>query len=306
MSDILGTAEPVATPSLEVEPVGQAITEAVNDQHNQAANAEFLSSLPEALRDMPQIKSIKGAADLATQFVNQQSLIGNSLRIPTADTSEEQTASFYQKLSEVPGVVRMPGEGADEAVMNEFYGKMGVPATPNEYQVSLPEGATLEPEFLQQATASAHALKLSNTQLNQVLNDEIANREQALVDHSNYIDNSKLALKALWSSDYENRVAGATNALRIYKQEMPDHAAELDQFANNPIFVKLLSDVAEQMKETGHAGMQAAGNYGLNVEEAKMKQQEIMSNPKHPYFQGSKDAVDYMLKLNEIIAGATV
>lgn len=288
------------------EPVGQAVTGAIKEAADQAANAEFLGTLPEALRDIPAMKSIKGAGDLATQFVNQQALLGNSLRIPTEDTADDQRESFYRKLNEVPGVIRVPSEGADDAQMTEFYGKLGVPATPNEYNVQVPEGKTVDADFLQAATEQAHAMKLTNNQLNHLIGKEIEAGEAAQLAKLDYIDASKIALKAIWSSDYEARVAGATNAFNLYKQEMPEYADELAQFADNPIFVKLLSDVAVTMSEKGHAGMQSAANYGMTVDEAMMKRSEIMDNAKHPYFNGDQDSINYMLKLNEIIAGGAV
>jgi hypothetical protein len=274
---ILDTAAPaVAAPPTDsslVEPVGETVANAISDQQADVANKEFLGQLPEALREMPALKSVKGAADLATQFVNQQALLGNSLRIPTEDTGEEQRNEFYNRLTEVPGVVRLPGEDADESVQREFLSKLGVPATPQEYQIQLPEGQTLEDDYLQVATERAYELGLSSKQLNKVFQRELAEREQAAIDQANYVEQSVVQLKSIWGSDYENRVAGASNALRIYKDEMPEYAAELEAYANNPLVIKLLSDIGETMQEKGHAGMQAANNYGMTVSDAKMKKE---------------------------------
>jgi hypothetical protein len=87
---------------------------------------------------------------------------------------------------------------------------------------------------------------------------------------------------------------------------MPQYAAELESYANNPLIIKLLSDVGETLQEKGHAGMQAANNYGMTVSDAKMKKEEIMTNPDHPYHNGETEAVTYMYKLQEIIASANL
>jgi hypothetical protein len=291
----------------KVDPEGgsRQVSEALKDKAAQAANAQLLAGLPEEIRDHQSLKSVKGVEDLATQFVNQQSMIGNSLRIPTKDTSEEATAAFYKKLMDVPGVVRLPGEDADEAVWSEFNAKVGVPATADEYSIQLPEGTTLEPEFLQEATTTAHALSLNNKQLNAILKTEIESRAAAAEAHENYVIESKQALKSVWSDDYDNRIAGASQAYRLYKQDFPEYAAELESVKDNPIFVKLLSDIAGAMQEAGHAGIQAASNYGMSVEDAKIKRAEIQNNKNHDYFKGDEEAVNYMLKLNQIIAGAS-
>lgn len=297
-------AAPTESGSVVQEPVGQAVTQAIADQKTGEASKVFLDSLPESLRGHESLKTVKGTADLATQFINQQSLIGNSLRIPTEDTAEEQRNAFYSKLSEVPGVVRLPGEDADDAQQREFLSKIGVPATPNEYKLEAPEGYTPDQEYIQNATQKAHELNLSNKQFNEFIKMEAEAEKAAQIAQQEYIESAKNTLKSIWSNDYDNRVAGATNAMRVYREEMPEFAAELDAISSNPLFVKILSDLGQQLQERGHAGMQSAGNYGLTVEDAKLKISEIMSNPDHPYFKGDQEQISYMLKLNEIVAGS--
>ena len=305
LSDDIADAANPAENKIDPEGGSRQVSDALAEKAAQAANADMLAGLPESIRDHQSLKSVKGVEDLATQFVNQQSMIGNSLRIPSKDTDAETTEAFYKKLTDVPGVVRLPGEDADESVWGEFNAKVGVPATADEYKVQLPEGTTLEPEFLQQATTAAHSLQLSNKQFNIALQQEVAQRAANEEAHENFVNGSKQALKSIWSDDYETRVSGATQAYRLYKQDFPEYADQLDAVKDNPIFIKLLSDVAGAMQESGHAGMQAAGNYGMSVEDAKLKRSEIQNNREHDYFKGDEEAVNYMLKLNQIIAGAS-
>lgn len=303
---IMGDVQPTDTePTVTQEPISPAITDALKDKEHQTANTAFLDTLPEALREVPVLKSVKDASDLATQFVNQQQMLGNSLRIPTEDTAEEQKEAFYQKLKDVPGVIRVPGEGAKEEEVKQFKQQLGVPETPDSYNIKVPEGTTLEANYIQDVTKRGHELGLTNEQLNKVVADDLAHQAKANEEYTTYVNKSREALKSIWSSDYETRVAGATNAMRIYSQEMPEYAEELKSMADNALFVKIMADLGEKLQEKGHAGMQTAGNYGMNVDEAKEKISEIMSNPDHPYFQGDKDAVERMLKYNEIVAGAS-
>ena len=305
LSDDIADAGKPAADKIDPEGGSRQVSQAIADKAAQAANEQMLKGLPETLRDHQSLKSVKGVEDLATQFVNQQSMIGNSIRIPTKDTDEETANAFYKKLMDVPGVVRLPGEDADEAVWAEFNSKVGVPPTADEFKIQLPEGATLEPEYLQQATKTAHALNLNNNQLNTLLKNELETRAANEEAYENFVIESKTALKAVWSDDYDNRVAGASQAFRLYTKEMPEYAEQLQAVKDNPIFVKLLSDVAGAMQEAGHAGIQAASNYGMSVEDAKIKRSEIQNNRNHDYFKGDEEAVNYMLKLNQIIAGAS-
>ena len=293
------------TGSPDVEPVGKAVTDAIVSDKNAELNKTFLGTLPEELRGHTSLKNIKGTSDLATQFVNQQSLIGSSLRVPTDDSSTEQKEEFYKKLDEVPGVVRIPADDADEGVYREFLTKLGVPGTPDEYKVVVPEGQTFEDGYLKRTTQRAFDLGLNNNQLNKIIADEIADEKALDISNQEYIEASKVTLKSIWSQDYNNRVAGAINAMRVYKEEMPEAAIELEQVANNPLFIKILSDLGEHLNEQGHAGMQSGGNYGMSVDDAKMKMSEIRGNPDHVFHKGDEEAVNYMLKLNEILAGAS-
>ena len=80
MSEGIMGVDPAVDPAI-AKPVAPAVVDALNEQQHAQANSEFLKSLPEALRETPSLKNVKGVEDLATQFVNQQSLLGNSLRI---------------------------------------------------------------------------------------------------------------------------------------------------------------------------------------------------------------------------------
>jgi len=304
MPDPILTPEPVSTTQTK-EPISPAITDALADKTFQESNTAFLETLPEALRDVPSMKGVKDATDLATQFVNQQNLLGSSLRIPTEDTSAEQKESFYQKLVDVPGVIRVPGDGASEEQIKQFKSQLGVPETPDSYSIKVPEGTQLDAEYIQSVTKRGHELNLTNDQLNKIVADDLAQQASTAEAYTDYVNKSREALKSIWSSDYDTRVAGATNAMRIYAQQMPEFSDELQSVADNPLFVKMLSDLGENLQEKGHAGMQTAGNYGMSVEEAQEKISEIMSNDNHPYFQGDKDAVERMLKYNEIVAGGS-
>lgn len=285
-----------------VEGPGKQVTDALNEQAAASDNKAFLESFPPTLRDTPTLKNVRNTEDLATQFINQQSLLGNSLRIPTEDTGEDKKREFYEKLTEVPGVVKLPGDNADDSEKREFLSKLGVPNTPQEYNIKLEEGQELDDEFLKSGRERAHELGLTNEQLNKVIQQEIKDREALAFAHNQAVEQTTVQLKSMWGADYDTRVAGASSAFRVLSQEMPEAAKELQSVANNAMFIKMLSDIGETLQEKGHAGMQAAGNYGMSVNDAKMKKEEIMENPDHPYHQGADEAVQYMLKLHEIIA----
>ena len=265
----------------------------------------FAEMLPEALKESPALKGVKDVADLATQFVNQQSLIGNSVRIPTEDSGTDQVNAFYAKLADVPGVVRLPGDEADAETQRAFLDKTGVPRTAAEYKLNAPEGVTLDAQYTQRLTENGIALNWSNDQINKVLTMELEGQQTADEAATVYATQSQAALKAIWGADYDVRAAGAKNAYRILTEEMPEHADGLAQVATNPIIVKMLSDINETLQEKGHVGTQGSPNYGMTVGDAKAKKEEIMGNREHLYHKGGKEAIAYMRTLNQTIIGVT-
>ena len=70
---------------------------------------DWRSAIPEDVRGSPSLQNIESIEDLATQFVNAQGLIGNSIRIPSDNASDEDRAAFRQKLLEKVEVSVSPG-----------------------------------------------------------------------------------------------------------------------------------------------------------------------------------------------------
>src|SRR3990170_781823 len=81
--------------------------------------ADWRTGLPDDLRSHTALADIKDVGGLAKSFVNAQSLIGRSVRIPGEDASAEDREAFYQSLTKVPGVARLP-DGNDEKAWAQF------------------------------------------------------------------------------------------------------------------------------------------------------------------------------------------
>lgn len=106
---------------------------------------DWRSMLPEDLRNSPALKDFTSIDKLAKSFVDTQSMVGNSIRIPGPDAGEDAWKEFNKKLIDrVPGMYYMPEEKAD---IDALFRKLGAPEKPEEYenpQLELPEGTELQ------------------------------------------------------------------------------------------------------------------------------------------------------------------
>lgn len=109
--------------------------------------ADWRAALPPELRDAPALKDTKDIAGLAKQFVDVQTHLGNSIRIPGENAGEADVKAFHEKLVQrVPGLYYFPKEG-DEQATAALFEKLGRPKEPKDYEVVVPKDGTEVPGF---------------------------------------------------------------------------------------------------------------------------------------------------------------
>lgn len=122
--------------------------------------SDWRSQLPDELKVAPALKDTKDLPSLAKQFVDLQSHLGASIRIPGQDAGEQDWAAFNKKLLEkVPGLVNLPKDDKPES-WAPIFAKLGRPEKPEEYEIPVPEGQAELKEF----RAWAHEIGLTKTQ----------------------------------------------------------------------------------------------------------------------------------------------
>ena len=91
-------------------------------------------SVDESYRDS--VKDFKDINGLVKSYQSAQSMLGSSIRIPTDDASKEAKDEFYSRLSQVPGLTRLPNKDDPEA-MNQFYNSLGRPESKDGYKIAI-------------------------------------------------------------------------------------------------------------------------------------------------------------------------
>ncbi len=264
----------------------------------------FHESLSEDIRDNPTLKDIKDVNTLAKSYIDAQSYVGSSVRIPGEDASDEAREEFYGKLTQVPGVVRLPKD-EDKDAWSSFYTRLGKPESAMGYKYELPESEFASQEALVNFHQEAFDLNLTNSQVKGIVSHrlkELAKDKQVYEDR---VEGTTSIMKKEWGADYENRLAGAKSMLRVMKEKFPDFKTRgLDAiFESSPIVQAVMSELGEHYKEQGHVDFKGTNNYGVSPNDAKIQIEEIRANKKHPFHSGDPEAVKKMQKLYEASVG---
>ena len=230
--------------------------------------------LPENVREWDEVKNAETAEAFFEQMSNMRSSLGQSIRIPGEDASDETRTAFYSKLTEkVPGLVQKPLEDSEEDLL-KFYRQLGAPENP--------EGYTYDKEdplvgLLQNAGVEAG---LTPTQFKKVADKLLSESEQARETSKAQKEQEIGDLKKEWGEAYETKRAQAE---LIRKQYFP-FAPEGDEIgvASIKAFAKLGDQLAGEDGKIVNPGGNTVG--ALTPNEAKIKISEILNNKEHPYW----------------------
>lgn len=270
-SDPNNVPGPNNTPDLNNDP---------GDKHTAASWRDFLS---EELQADEKISEFKSADDLANAFLSTKRMVGGMIRIPTEDAGEEKIKEFNEKLSQVPGVVRLPGMD-DETGWEELYRKLGRPEGPADYKIDrpaeedLPKGMKYDEQTEKWFREIAHKAGLNNAQAGQIVgayNEMIRLGYEERVKETGAI-NSKL--RESWGSDYDRRVNIAQKVVEQYGGE--DAWAQLEEsgLGNNLAIIKIFADFG--LQNLDQSLINDAGNKVTETnDELNAKLGELMANP---------------------------
>lgn len=237
----------------------------------------FRDHISEEFRD--NLGDIKDLDSLAKGYIHSQKMIGNSVRIPGEDASQEAVTEFYNKLQSIPGVVKIPGEGED---FTAFFNKLGRPESSDKYSfkdTQLQELDNFKEAAFEAGLTNEQADKLLKFYESSVLEPNQFDMEQSRED-------GEKVLKEKWGADYQARMDGAKLSAAKYSEKYPEAMQDLvnGPAGNNPAFIEILSDIARNMSESEVVKGLAKAQYGMSSEEALDKLQEIKSNSNHAYW----------------------
>ena len=245
--------------------------------------------LPETVREWDEAKNSESAEAFFDQIKNMRSTLGQSLRIPGEDASDEARQAFHTKLTEkVPGLIRIPGEDDAEG-LTSLYSQLGTPETFEGYEAD---------EAFASLRETAHGAKLTKKQFKALTDKLMADRgtakETTTTEHAKSITD----LKTLWGQAYNDKLAAA----QLIRDQYFPFAPSGEELGADTI--KAFAALGEQMAGESK-GLQTEGTVqgAMTPAEAQLRISEILNNKKHPYWMprdpGNKAAREKMTQLNK-------
>ena len=254
---------------------------------------DWRESLPEDIRGNAALANVKDVGDLANQFVNAQSFLGSSIRIPSENASDEDRQKFYDKvLNHAPNLMPKPNKD-DPAAVAAVYAALGRPADPDSYAL---EGAELSPEMKK----AAHDAGLTPDQFAQVYKQFVLPSLNANAAHLAEVKQGRDALAQEWGYAFQTKEQTAQALLE--KTGAPSQLIEAAK--KGQLNADTLRWVDQLATSIGREGLDLV-NHGqgggrMTPAEAKAQISEIMNNRSHAYWnasdpmheQAKKDIVD--------------
>ena len=257
---------------------------------NTDAGGDWRSSLPEEIRGHEGLNSIKDVGSLAKGYLHAQSMVG---------------------ADKVP----IPGQWATADDYNMVYDKLGRPADPSGYELTMAEGVEADDGMVEWFKKTSHDVGLSGPQAQKLMtayNEMQGSRTQLATDAVAQTRNeAELELKREWGQAYDQRIGYASAVLANFEAE---DMAELRMsdgslLGDNPAVVKLMSKVgqfiAEKTGEDNFAGSKGSGV--MAPDEAHSKLREITA-PESPYWSERHPEHDWYvneaMRLREFTAPA--
>lgn len=188
------------------------------------AVSSWTDSLSEDLRSNPNIAKFKDVESLAKSYVSAQKMIGGSVKIP--------------------------GEGATDREIAEFYGKLGRPESFDKY--TLPELSTGETaEDLKDVLERMHKANFTDAQVKEVLGIHNERHSKMMEYLEQKAEADKEAVKGMWGADFEKNSTLAKKAAEALIEQHGDAAKEIfsSPLANNPVLLSLIAEIGKNMSE---------------------------------------------------------
>jgi hypothetical protein len=267
-------------------------------------SSDWRSMLPEDIRNSPALADFKDVGTLAKSFVDTQAYVGNSIRIPSEEASEEQRAEFIQKLqSRVPELMIRP-DFSDENQSKEFFRTLGMPEKPEEYEVPEVEGLQLPEDRVNFLREVAHKHGVTNDQFKGFMAEVLQADARGIQQQQEKTQQSMQTLKQEWGMAFDERV----NAAKAVAKETGAPEALIDAIENNSVggeVYKWLYQVGTQLGSEGINSPNISGRSTLmSPAEATERVNEIMANRKHPYWNAHdpqhKEAVKKVVELMKL------
>ncbi len=228
---------------------------------------DFAFEADDPLRTNEGLANIKNIRGMAHQIVSGESTIG--------------------KLSGGREFAILPNADSDEAEVNEYRTKRGVPGTADEYglkALELPDGLPKNDVLADHMAGILHKAGATKSEAEAIFQGYAEFMKTATDDATAAMtledQESNTKLRKLWGAGYENKLALATNAANVFGFEISpeETAALIKELPNDPFSAQLLAKAGEVIAEKG-LKQDTVVNEGLTPAESNIAINKVMSDP---------------------------
>lgn len=275
------SVESLLKPTQETRPASQE-TQTVNGEVN---IKEWMKDFPDDLKGHQSLSRYNDIQSLAKAYINAEKAIGKDKIV-------------------------IPDQHATEEDWNKFYQKIGLPESPEKYDVKLKDAKFVDEAGLSELKPLAHKLGILPKQLEGILS-WYEQRVGGQLEQVNQTSQAELAqqvdsLKKEWGQSFDTRVSWAKRLLDENKIEGIDELRNDPKFGSNPVVLKLLAKIGEQFyKEDTIRSGDGSGRFVLSPAEAQSRIDSIMGDTNHPYYNSEhpnhKTAVEEVQSLFDIV-----
>ena len=263
--------------------------------------SNWRDSLPEDIRSAKAFDSVKDVASLGKQFLDAQSHIGSSIRIPGEDAGQEAIDAFHAKVMNKTDLMVKPTTPED---YQKVFQSMGMPEDGKGYTV--PEG--IDSANYEHLRNIAHDASMTNKQFENLVNSVSKLDGEALESNKAALQESRDVTQKEWGAAFDQNQAKAIALLEA--TGAPESVlSEAKSGAINGDALKWFYSLSQKL--SGGEGAPAAGDDGGNQvmtpSEATNQLDEIMSNKDGPYWNTAhprhKDIQAKAMSLRRLRAG---
>jgi hypothetical protein len=231
---------------------------------------------PEIAREEA-LLNFKDPSDLVKSYVHAKKFVGaDKIKVPTSHTTPEEWKQIYTKL--------------------------GLPESPDKYNLKVGEDSVLDKDFLNKFLVSAHQSGILPSQAENIVkfyNDTIAENvknieAQQKVDY----ETNKTALKDAWGDAFNDNINSAKFAMKeLGGDDMEKHLKEAG-FLGDAKVMMMLAKAGQALSGDNIPGVKQTSGSTLTPEQAKTKMEEIRidmfniadpTNPKYMMLQKEQE-----------------
>jgi len=225
--------------------------------------------LNEDIKGSPAFKDLgDDINDLATNYLDAQTRIGNSIRVPSKEATPEDIVKFHEKLvNKVPGLIPTPDlENAD--TIKIFMESIGTPKDAEDYTMPVVDGISIDEKREKLIRDTALEVGMTKKQLNSFLT-KMYEADSLGMDVANHgIEEDALALKKEWGVTHKNKMKAIQDNLLL--SEAPTELIEaIKNEQAGSATTKWLDSLFTKLGETGEIGKHKDDEGGDGVETAE-------------------------------------